>query len=82
MEDYKPNFEPFATPIRPTHYHGENGIEAFDVMEAFIGDLNRMDSFYWCNVVKYILRFQNKNGLQDLEKAQYYLQKLVDSYNK
>lgn len=67
--------------LNPSYYN-MNGMEAFDVMDAFVGNLKGVDSFYWCNVVKYILRFQNKNGIQDLKKAQEYLQKLIDSYEE
>lgn len=62
------------------NYYNMHGMEAFDVMEAFVGELKGVNSFYWCNVVKYILRYQNKNGKQDLQKAQKYLQKLIDTY--
>lgn len=62
----------------PNHYNA-NGLEAFDVMEAFIGDLKGMQAFYWCNVIKYMLRYQHKNGLEDLKKAQNYLDILIDS---
>lgn len=62
------------------NYYNMHGMEAFDVMEAFVGNLNGTQAFYWCNVVKYILRFQNKNGKQDLQKAQKYLQKIIDTY--
>ncbi len=44
----------------PDHYMSENGLEAFDVMNGFIGDLAGMDAFYWCNIVKYVLRYQKK----------------------
>lgn len=62
----------------PNHYVSESGIEVFDVQEAFIHELKGMAASYWCNVVKYILRFQNKNGVEDLKKAKYYLEKLID----
>lgn len=79
----KDQIKPMANdPIRPNHYKSKRGLEAFDVMEDFIGELTSMEAFYWCNVVKYILRFQNKNGLEDLEKAQYYLSKLIVSRGK
>lgn len=64
------------------NYYNMHGMEVFDVMEAFVGNLKGLDSFYWCNVVKYILRWQNKNGVQDLKKAQEYLQKLIDTYEQ
>lgn len=53
-------------------------MEVFEVQEAFIHDLKGMAASYWCNIVKYILRFQNKNGVEDLKKAKYYLEKLID----
>lgn len=62
----------------PKHYVSDSGIEVFEVQEAFIYDLKGMAASYWCNVVKYILRFQNKNGVEDLKKAKYYLEKLID----
>ena len=62
----------------PNHYVSDNGIEVFDVQEAFIHELKGMSASYWCNVVKYILRFQRKNGVEDLKKAKYYLDKLIE----
>lgn len=34
----------------------------------------------WCaaNVVKYVTRYRNKNGLEDLRKAQHYLDMLIE----
>lgn len=65
----------------PNHYVSESGIEVFDVQEAFIHELKGMAASYWCNVVKYILRFQRKNGVEDLKKAKYYLEKLIEEVN-
>lgn len=61
----------------PGHYVSDKGFEVFDVQEAYIHDLKGMAASYWCNVVKYILRFQIKNGVEDLKKAKYYLEKLI-----
>lgn len=62
----------------PSHYVTDKGFEVFDVQEAFIQELKGMAASYWCNVVKYILRFQRKNGVEDLKKAKYYLEKLIE----
>lgn len=62
----------------PSHYVTDKGFEVFDVQEAFINELKGMTASYWCNVVKYILRFQKKNGVEDLKKAKYYLEKLIE----
>ena len=34
------------------------------------------------NIVKYISRWKDKGGLEDLKKAQHYLQKLIETANK
>ena len=31
------------------------------------------------NIIKYILRFKEKGGVQDLEKAKHYIELLIDS---
>ena len=64
--------------IRPNHDTTVIGFEVFDVQEAFIHELKGMAASYWCNIVKYILRFQKKNGVEDLKKAKYYLEKLIE----
>ena len=64
--------------ISPNHYTSGKGFEVFDVQEAFIHELKGMAASYWCNIVKYILRFQRKNGVEDLKKAKYYLEKLIE----
>lgn len=66
----------------PNHYISNKGFEVFDVQEAYIHDLKGMSASYWCNVVKYILRFQMKNGVEDLKKAKYYLEKLIEEQEK
>ena len=62
----------------PNHYVTDKGFEVFDIQEAFIHELKGMSASYWCNIVKYILRFQRKNGVEDLKKARYYLDKLIE----
>ena len=68
--------------ISPNHYASDKGFEVFDVQEAFIHELKGMAASYWCNIVKYILRFQKKNGVEDLKKAKYYLEKLIEEEGK
>lgn len=46
----------------------------------YIG-LNRM-GFMEGNVVKYVSRYDMKNGLEDLEKAKHYLDKLIERESK
>ena len=62
----------------PKHYtSGTLGIEVINTMEMcttreeFIGYLR-------CNALKYISRFENKNGLEDVKKCAWYVKKYLD----
>ena len=56
----------------PKHYGGEGNIyEAIKIIEAY-----EMD-FTEGNVLKYLLRYKDKNGIEDLWKAHWYLTRLI-----
>jgi len=67
--------ESIKDPINPSHYKGE-GIECIDYIkersskEEFVGYLNG-------NLIKYLHRWKNKNGVEDLRKARWYLDSLI-----
>ena len=62
----------------PSHYQSESGLEVIDVIEAFTSDLNGIEATDTGNILKYMCRWNHKNGLQDLEKAQWYLTHLIE----
>lgn len=62
----------------PDHYMSNTGLETIDVIEAFTSDLKGLEAVCTANVLKYICRWKKKNGLQDLEKAQWYLNRLIE----
>lgn len=62
----------------PSHYQSKNGLEVIDVIEAFTADLSGIEATDTGNVIKYICRWKGKNGLQDLKKAMWYLQHLIN----
>ena len=62
----------------PEHYQTTKGLEAIDVIEAFTEDLTGIEAVATANVIKYILRWKKKNGLEDIKKAMWYLQLLLD----
>lgn len=78
-QDEENDFDPVH---KPSHYQGKYGLEALEVMENFVGDLQGMSVFYFCNALKYLLRFQYKNGMQDLEKCIEYCQKLIEEQKR
>ena len=56
---------------KPIHYNQGN-IEVSD----FIIDQNM--NFLEGNIIKYVSRYKTKNGIEDLEKAQWYLKQLIE----
>lgn len=66
----------------PHHYQSETGLEVIDVIEAFTFDLKGIEAIDTGNILKYICRWKNKNGIQDLEKAQWYLTHLIEHIRK
>lgn len=62
----------------PPHYQSETGLEVIDVIEAFTFDLKGIEATDTGNVIKYMCRWKKKNGIQDLKKAMWYLQHLID----
>lgn len=54
------------------NHYAKHLIQPWDVIEQY--GLN-----YWAgNVLKYVLRYTDKNGVEDLKKARHYLDKLIE----
>lgn len=61
----------------PEHYISDSGIEVIDVIEEFTSDLKGIEVTDTGNIIKYICRWKHKNELEDLKKAQWYLNHLI-----
>jgi len=60
----------------PSHYC-QGGIECIDAIQAAVTGLSGMEAVCAGNVIKYVWRAKHKNGLEDLKKARFYLNKLI-----
>lgn len=60
----------------PPHYNGEEGVEC---IEAIASQLTHDEyrGFLKGNIAKYVWRERQKGGLESLQKAQWYLQRLI-----
>jgi len=61
-------------PVNPSHYT-DLKISPIKYIAA-----NRQN-FFEGNVIKYVSRHQKKNGLEDLKKAKWYLDFLIENYD-
>ena len=68
---------------RPPHYNSSN-IECIDAMEAMSQGsyVDPHAAYCWQNAFKYLWRWPYKNGLEDLKKAQWYIDRLIKELEK
>lgn len=59
----------------PSHYSGS--IEAIDAIAAATAELEGVEAFDTGNALKYLWRWKRKNGVEDLNKAIWYIQHLI-----
>ena len=82
---------PYNTVSKPKHYmlFEKEGIEVRDVIEVLVNKFwfshnaptnKPMMTSDYVQMMQYLMRFMDKNGKEDLEKARWYLDKLIEAY--
>ena len=67
--------------VNPKHYkHGL--IECIDAIDSATTNKKGIIAVCTGNIIKYIWRCEDKNGLEDLYKAKWYLDKLIETKEK
>ena len=61
---------------KPPHYNNGD-IETIDAIQSALGD--GFEFYLQGNILKYVWRYRHKNNLEDLKKAQLYLNKLIET---
>ena len=64
----------------PAHYT-QGGIECIDAIKASMG-AEKFKGFLKGNAMKYLWRYEIKGGVEDLRKAQWYLDRLIKELEK
>jgi len=91
LDDY-PKFK-YDTVEKPKHYmlFEEEGIEVRDVIQKLVNKFDEeavhmfnshMFIADYVQMMQYLMRFMDKNGVEDLKKARWYLDKLIVSYHE
>ena len=90
QEDFwaKPQYDTIS---KPKHYmlFEKEGIEVRDVIEKLVNKIPPVSRDYgglfvadYVQLMQYLMRFMDKNGVEDLKKARWYLDKLIDAYDE
>jgi len=70
----------FDSVEKPAHYN-QSGIECIQAIEASMSK-DQFCGYLKGNIQKYIWRYEDKNKIEDLKKAQWYLNKLIETYEQ
>jgi len=65
-----------SDPVNPSHYK-QGEIECIDALAAATADLKGIDAVCTANAIKYLWRWKQKGGMEDLRKARWYIDKLI-----
>jgi len=77
--------------FEPSEIHPNKSIEVRDVVEKLVNKIpwvsentpqNSLPMFIsdYVQLMQYLMRFMDKNGVEDLKKARWYLDKMISSY--
>jgi hypothetical protein len=70
------NSRPDEYQVGGEHYLSKS-VQPWEAMEAWMTE-DQFKGFMLGNVIKYVARFQDKGGRNDLQKAKHYLDKCLD----
>lgn len=63
--------------MTPAHYVLEDGSDSMDLIAKILGK-EQFKGFLRGNAIKYLIRYKQKGGIEDLKKAMNYLDRMVD----
>ena len=76
-EDSCCNKEPNVDMVNhPTHYT-QGGIECIDALKAATVSKTGIEAVCTANAIKYLWRYEEKNGIEDVKKARWYIDRLI-----
>ena len=61
----------------PAHYT-KGGMECIDAIEAAVAGLVGLEASHTAMAIKYLWRWKAKNGTEDLRKARWYIERLIE----
>lgn len=84
-----PTNTPTNTPTEPEHdavnhpaHYTAGGIECIEALKAATTRLTGIEAVCTANAIKYLWRWKEKNGTEDLKKAIWYIERLIKECEK
>ena len=60
----------------PSHYT-QGGVECIDALKAATVSKTGIEAVCTANAIKYLWRYEEKNGIEDVKKARWYIDRLI-----
>lgn len=67
--------------VNPSHYK-QGKVECIDAIASATINKRGLDAVCTSNVFKYLWRCESKGGLEDMKKARWYLNKMIEQYEQ
>lgn len=64
------------------NYYTQGEVECIDAIKAAVKGLNGIEAVCVANAIKYLWRWKQKNGRKDIEKAKWYIDRLLRETEK
>lgn len=74
--------KPTPDPVNHPSHYTKGDVECIDALAAATIDLTGMEAVCTANAIKYLWRWKHKNGVEDLKKAKFYIDKLIIELEK
>ena len=63
-------------------YYTAGSIECIDALKEAVSHLTGLEAFCTANAIKYLWRWKLKNGVEDLKKAKWYIDHLIEGIER
>ena len=76
-EDSCCNKEPNVDMVNHPSHYTQGGIECIDALKAATVSKTGIEAVCTANAIKYLWRYEEKNGIEDVKKARWYIDRLI-----
>lgn len=81
-EDVNPNFKKKGSNVNHPDHYNMGGVECIDGIKAACEGLTGEEAFCTGSALKYLWRWKWKNGKEDLEKAIWYINRMIQNLDE
>ena len=64
--------------VNHPEYYNAGGVECIEAIKSAVVGKSPYEAWLVGQIIKYVWRYNEKNGLEDLQKAEFYLRRLMN----